>query len=1329
MLSAHRRFLVEVFAAAALLGCAAAAARAAGAEADLARQLLADSAVRGGVVVHLGCGDGKLAAALGAAGDGYVVHGLDADAANVDAARRHVQSLGLYGRVSVDSYSGGRLPYIDNFVNLLVADRPPPAMMDQIMRVLAPGGVACIRTAGRWDKTVKPRPREMDEWTHYLHDATNNAVAHDSLVGPPRHLQWVGSPRWSRHHDHMASMSALVSTNGRIFYIMDEGPRESILLPSKWALLARDAFNGTILWKRTIDEWNTQLWPLKSGPNQLPRRLVAVGDRVYVTLGIDAPLSVLDAATGRTLRTVAGTEHTDEILLSDGVLFLLVAQAPNKWKQYRPNSTYVWDNSGRANREWAWDQADRWVMAVSPDTGASLWKKESRVAPLTLAADRQRIYFYDGEKAVSLDRKTGQQAWASEPILRKQAFPTGYGPTLVVHEGVVLVSVENSSMTALAAADGKKLWSAPHHRGGHMSPDDLLVIGGMVWSGAIANGADSGIFTGRDFRTGEVKSEFPPDIKAYWFHHRCYRSRATDRYILCSRTGIEFVDVAAKRWSINHWVRGGCLYGVMPANGLVYAPPHSCGCYLESKLYGLNAMAAASAAREVPRDVPDAGRLVRGPAYDEPPAAAAAAAHDDWPAYRHDAARSGCAATDVPAGLKRAWQADVGGRLSSVTVAEGKVFVAAVDTHTVHALDAASGKPAWTFATGGRVDSPPTVHQGRVIFGSADGWVYCVRASDGRLAWRFRAAPDERRMMAYEQLESPWPVHGSVLVLGDTVYALAGRSAFLDGGMRLVRIDARTGRKLGESVIDDRDPETGDDLQMRMRGLDMPVALDDILSSDGKFVYMRAQAFNLDGVRQGIAPLAADDQAAGEGAHLFSRSGFLDDSWFWRSYWIYGRGVNSGYGGWLTPGHFAPCGRLMVFDNDRLYAFDRKPEYLCNASVAEYYVYAADKNVTEEGIRRVKAGTQKIDAASPKKNAASSDWLGRKTAASLTEQNSATFRWAAGSPPIQARAMVLAGKTLFLAGPPDVLDEEEAFRKPDDPAVRARMEEQAAALQGRKGSRLLAISAADGKQLGACELGAMPVFDGMAAARGRLYVATVDGKVICLGGEGTAVPAAPAAPLTPLDITAKPVPPAPAAEPGAAPKAKAKAKAKARARPAAADGPSAAADFAAVSGAAVTRSEMGYLLVGEAKGEGLAVRKLPEPLKGQVTFKARMDFLADPAVAKPLVNGFLLFGDDADPARLVRCGVRVLQGAAVISDGPIPSGTAAPAASQPIDVAEGKPQEIVVTADLDAGTVTMKAGAATVTATLQRRIAAVTHVGYGVLGAVTDFSPVDIGGK
>ena len=121
---------------------------------------------------------------------------------------------------------------------------------------------------------VKPRPDDIDEWTHYFHGPSGNAVAQDKVVGPPRRMQWVGSPRWSRHHDRMASMSALVTGGGRIFYIMDEGSRVSIQLPSRWKLIARDAFNGSVLWKREIPEWHNQLWPLKSGPSQLARRLV-----------------------------------------------------------------------------------------------------------------------------------------------------------------------------------------------------------------------------------------------------------------------------------------------------------------------------------------------------------------------------------------------------------------------------------------------------------------------------------------------------------------------------------------------------------------------------------------------------------------------------------------------------------------------------------------------------------------------------------------------------------------------------------------------------------------------------------------------------------------------------------------------------------------------------------------------------------------------------------------------------------------------------------------------------------------------------------------------
>ena len=164
-------------------------------EREQARKILNASNVQGGLIVHIGCGDGKLTAAL-RANDSYLVHGLDTDAKNIEKSRKHIQSLRLYGKVSVDHLNDNRLPYIDNLVNLVVSEQLGRVTMSEVIRVLAPNGVAYIKRAGRWSKTVKPRPKELDEWTHYLHDATGNAVSHDQVVDPPAHLQWVGSPRW-----------------------------------------------------------------------------------------------------------------------------------------------------------------------------------------------------------------------------------------------------------------------------------------------------------------------------------------------------------------------------------------------------------------------------------------------------------------------------------------------------------------------------------------------------------------------------------------------------------------------------------------------------------------------------------------------------------------------------------------------------------------------------------------------------------------------------------------------------------------------------------------------------------------------------------------------------------------------------------------------------------------------------------------------------------------------------------------------------------------------------------------------------------------------------
>ena len=393
------------------------------------------SGVQAGFFVHLGAGDGRLTELLRRT-NACQVHGLVRDAAQLDQNRKRVRQAGDYGAVAFELLSSEKLPYVDNLVNLMVVEELGQVPLDEVLRVLVPGGVAMIRSGDGWQKSVKARPTNIDQWSHYLHDATGNSVAKDDVVGPPRHLQWVGSPRWSRHHDRMASMSALVSSGGRMFYIMDEGSRVSIQLPSRWKLIARDAFNGSILWKRDIEQWQNHLWPLKSGPTQLARRLVSDDKSVFVTLGYNAPLSALDAATGKTLRTYQGSDATEEIIHTGGRLFLVVRKGEAELQNYAPVHGRVGDQADA--RSMFWNEEPRVVMAFDAESGQPLWAKQTRISPLTLSADQANVFFHDGQRLVALDQETGQLNWQTEPVTRRQSFTFNFGPRVVIHEDVVL---------------------------------------------------------------------------------------------------------------------------------------------------------------------------------------------------------------------------------------------------------------------------------------------------------------------------------------------------------------------------------------------------------------------------------------------------------------------------------------------------------------------------------------------------------------------------------------------------------------------------------------------------------------------------------------------------------------------------------------------------------------------------------------------------------------------------------------------------------------------------------------------------------------------------
>jgi hypothetical protein len=348
-------------------------------------------------------------------------------------------------------------------------------------------------------------------------------------------------------------------------------------------------------------------------------------------------------------------------------------------------------------------------------------------------------------------------------------------------------------------------------------------------------------------------------------------------------------------------------------------------------------------------------------------------------------------------------------------------------------------------------------------------------------------------MGAFGQIESVWPVHGSVLVRETEdgqaeLWCVSGRSMFLDGGLRLLRLNPATGEEIGERVLDDRVPEADDNLQVVMSGLNMPVALPDVLVDDGKYVYMRSQQFDSEGKRIDIGvPTRNSREQKGETAHLFCPTGLLDDIWWHRSYWVYGRVWKSGAGGYYQSGRFAPSGRPMVFDEDTVYSFGRKPEFYRWTTPMEYMLYAAAKQPQVESLGVDSKGR----GAQAKK---------KRPGLSSKPANTIRVGWKQDVP-LLARAMVLAGDTLFVAGPPDLIDERETLAAFDSPATQELLARQAAALDGDQGTMLRAVSASDGKQIGQQKLDGLPVFDGMIAAGDRLYYSTTDGHVIALAGK------------------------------------------------------------------------------------------------------------------------------------------------------------------------------------------------------------------------------------
>lgn len=949
-------------------------------ESGLAGQLVKSSGVEQGLALVLDDADGELTAEFAKASKLYV-QGCTWQAKDVPAARQALVAAGVADRASMAWIESEGLPYADNLVNLIVSAnwKGNPALLDEALRVLAPGGVAlfgneaqpgsvarleaALKKAGvqefkttpgkGWVACVKPPNPDFAEWTHIYGGPDQSYVSEDKAAGPWAEVRWIGSPRWGALR---SAYHGRVTGGGRLYYLENRAkPGGGV---ETW-LAARDAWNGSDLWRESIGS------PPKYGT--VGATLTCDERQVYCLEG-DKTLTARDGRTGSkvmeyapgfratVVTSVGSVLLACDLGISPAIAHKVVAmdKASGKILWSRPGVTQPPAENGTA---FVLSAAE--LEGVDVATGASRWKAKAEAAPGAPRAFCKKgvvyVTYTQPWKPIGLlvayDAKNGSVLW------KKETPPCGYG----------------------ALPDGDEFWM-------------------LVHTGNKGGQGDSVQATVLDARSGSVKREFRAKGTV---NSKCYPSKGCADYLLYSNSWT--LDEKSGTSLSQDTVRAPCDLGQMPANGMTYYFPHHCDCQVT--LRGMLAMARAGKRTWLSEaDKDGAPRLFASNA-------APAAAQDqpaDWPMYRKDIARSNCATAAVPGNLQLLWSKKPGAsRLTQAVSAYGVVCTTVPDEHRVVALDAASGKELWSFVADGRTEWPAAFHKGLCLFGTAGGSVYALDAKTGREVWRMRAAPTEKYIAEESQFASAWPVVGGVMPMNGEIFFTCGRAGGVDGGIHLYAADAASGK-----------------IRWRVRG----GSSGDMFLSDGKELMLTRNYYSIQsGGRIG---------GAKKHAPLLQTTSYLTP---------------------VSVLDYMACVEPLLSGEKHIELTDGASITGENLAFCEKFSVAAWRyrfGVPKEIMKKEKAGKRFIYA----KSGGSMTWL-------LDEEISQ-----------QMLGVVLAGDCAYMAGVP-------------------------VSLEAKDKSELWVLSMADGKIRQTVPLEGRPVYDGLSAAGGRLYLSQEDGTLSCLGGK------------------------------------------------------------------------------------------------------------------------------------------------------------------------------------------------------------------------------------
>ncbi len=818
----RRRFRSIAFAL--LVSITSSQAIAADAPGDVVGRFLDEVNLDRGIVSLVTLGDGHLATTVAELGE-FMVHGWEPDAARAQAARERAVADHRHGRtITIERGDLERLPYADNTVDIIIAAHLTKAQLqrlraEEVLRCLRPRGSAFVGSFetrgsnyvdaaalnawlkrgeqddtvarvtpsdGTWVKLTKAPLEGADDWSHWEHGPDNNPVSNDAIAKAPYMTQWLGRPYY------IAMPAVTTAAGGRIFIAMGHIAHHEREEPWLNTLMARNGYNGTILWRRKLPD------------GYLVHRsaFIATAQTFYMIDMDGSGCLLLDPETGDEkgrIRMRAARGQWKWMALKDGILYALIGAQKDP-----PQTTIV--RSSMSHWSWAelskgyYSQQVPWGFGktlVAYDVAAEsvVWK-HVETAPIdsrSMTIGSDSVYLYaPGSRAVALDVKSGAPRWenrdasvttlieesgrglSSTPGFRTMNF------CLYTPEALVFQAQTRMNVVALSPATGKLLW----HRPKTSSNPNALYVGEQLVVGIGENGENLMV----DAKTGKTLASLKFSKRA------CARLTATADSLFCRGwpDGLTRFDRYTKEVQANGAVRPSCNDGVIAANGLLYMGPWLCDCNLT--LMGRVVMCAAG-------DFDFDGAHRRTPALEvaatELNAAPLEVTPADWSSHRANAARSGSSPVTLDETLSWVWDrapAAADSFVPTTMTSTGNLLLIGGDDGSVRAFETVMGNEAWRFHTAGRIMQPPTVWEGRAFVGSGDGYVYALEVRTGKLLWRFRAAPAERRIPVYGHLSSTWPVHGGVLVADGVAYFAAGIIDY--DSTHVYAVDARSGKLL-----------------------------------------------------------------------------------------------------------------------------------------------------------------------------------------------------------------------------------------------------------------------------------------------------------------------------------------------------------------------------------------------------------------------------------------------------------------------------------------------------------------------------------------------------